>query len=269
LELDFEFYPEREDLAVLDGYFYSRFRHGYCPYGMERARGPNYYNMNRLWNRETIHGVAGQVTQWLWQEFVATADLTIDFHCLQAEKPLIYNWHRDSLPLAACFGIQAIYPHGAPDDFTKGNLGYQAGLDGRHAFCVEFSRQHAYKNENELGKQGIRNAMAALHMTDRPIRLAAPVYEVFSSVPVKAAVAGHIHYRKDEYDPVRKGETLFEISSLETLDTLQVGVAPIDGIVGRRTHLPIAKPEKEVMSALNVRCLATAGEHAAAPSLNA
>ena len=209
LELDFEYYPENEDLSVLDRHFYSRFRHDYCPYGMERAKGPNYYNMNRLWNRDTIRGVAGQITQWLWHEFVATADLTIAFHCLQAEKPLIYNWHRDSLPLAACFGIQAIYPHGAPDEFSMGNLGYQSGTRGHNGFCVEFSCQHAYKDEYETGKQGIRNAMAALHMTDARIRLTEPVYEVISSVPVKATVAGHIHYRNDEYEPVRQSVTIF------------------------------------------------------------
>ena len=52
------------------------------------CQGPNYYNMNRLWNRDTIHGVAGQITHWLWQEVIADADLTVDAHSLQAEKPL-------------------------------------------------------------------------------------------------------------------------------------------------------------------------------------
>lgn len=254
LELDFEYYPENEDLAVLDGYFYSRFRHDYCPYGKERSKGPNYYNMNRLWNRDVIHGVAGRITQWLWNEIVKDADVTIDFHCLQAEKPLIFNWHEASIPLAACFGIQAIYPHGAPDDFSRGNLGYQAGLEGKRAFCVEFSRQHDYKDEYDLGKQGIRNIMAAIGMTGNEVILEHPVYRVISSVPTKAEAVGHIHYLKDEYEPVVAGEEIFRISSLETFDVLQVGRSSLDGIVGRRSHLgwPIAKPGENVLSVLNV-----------------
>jgi predicted deacylase len=263
LELDFEYYPENEDLAVLDGYFYSRFRHDYCPYGMERSKGPNYYNMNRLWNRDVTHGVAGQVTQWLWDEIVSGADVTIDFHCLQAEKPLIFNWHKDGIPLAACFGIQAIYPHGAGDDFLQGNLGYQGGLGGSRAFCVEFSRQHGYKDEYALGKQGIRNIMAAIGMVEDDVVLERPVYEIVSSIATKAEATGHIHYLKDEYEPVLAGEKIFEISSLESLDLLQVGVSTIDGIVGRRTRLPIAKPGENVLAVQDVRKVMDAGSYPA------
>jgi len=263
LELDFEYYPENEDLAVLEDHYYSRFRHDYCPYGMERSKGPNYYNMNRLWNRDVIHGVAGEITQWLWDEIVADADVTVDFHCLQAEKPLIFNWHKESVPLAACFGIEVIYPHGVVDEFNSGNLGYQAGTRGKHAFCVEFSRQHGYKDECELGKQGIRNVMAALGMTGDQVLLERPVYELVRSIPTKAEAAGHIHFLKGEYDPVAKGDPIFELSSLESLEVLQVGVSAVDGIVGKRTHLPVAKPGENVLTVLEVKMVMEAGPHPA------
>jgi predicted deacylase len=263
LELDFEYYPENEDLAVLDGYFYSRFRHDYCPYGMERSKGPNYYNMNRLWNRDVVHGVTGQVAQWLWNEFVGEADVTIDFHCLQAEKPLIFNWHKEATPLAACFGIEMIYPSDAATEFLQGNLGYQGGLEGRRAFCVEFSRQHEYRNEFDLGKRGIRNIMAATGMTSDRVVLERPVYERKSSVAITAQAAGHVRYLRDEYDPVIPGEAIFSVSSLETLDVLQVGVAPIEGVVGRRTHRPIARPGETVVSVLEAARVMDAGSYPA------
>jgi predicted deacylase len=263
LELDFEFYPEKEDLSVLNDYYYSRFRHGYCPYGMERSKGANYYNMNRLWNRDTIYGVAGEITHWLWQEIIAEADLTVDFHCLQAEKPLIYNWHEESVSLAGCFGASAIYSHAAGDEFSRGNLGYQAGTRGKRAFCVEFSRQHGYRDEYALGRQGIRNVMAALGMTAHDIVLERPTYEVLSSTSVEAEAVGHIHYLKDEYEPVSEGEPIFEISSLESFDVLQQGIAEHNGIVGRRTPMPIARTGEPVLTILEVRKVREAGRYPA------
>ena len=85
--------------------------------------------MNRLWNRDVIHGVAGQITAWLGDEFVRDADVTIDFHCLQAEEPMIFNWHEESVPLAGCFGIEAIYLRSGGGRFQQG----QPGLSGRDA----------------------------------------------------------------------------------------------------------------------------------------
>ncbi|MBT3344189.1 MAG: hypothetical protein HN712_13255 [Gemmatimonadetes bacterium] len=261
LELDYEFYPENEDLSVLNGYYYSRFRHDYCPYGMERAKGPNYYNMNRLWNRDTIHGVAGEITHWLWQEMIEGADLTVDFHSLQAEKPLIFNWHKASVAMAGCFGARAIYHMTASDEFDQGNLGYQAGTQGGQAFCVEFSRQHEYRDEYALGRQGIHNVMAALGMTTRDIVLEHPTYEVLTSTPTEATATGHIRYLKNEYDPVSEGEPIFQILSLESFDVLQQGVAAHDGILGRRTPNPIAQVGESVLSVLKVRLVERAGHH--------
>ena len=47
--------------------------------------------MNRLWNHPQTPGVAGEIVKWLWDETCADANIIVDLHCLQAEKPLIFN----------------------------------------------------------------------------------------------------------------------------------------------------------------------------------
>ena len=107
--------------------------------------------------------------------------------------------------------------------------------------------------------------MAALGMTADAIVIERPVHQVISSTPIKAEAAGHIHYLKDEYAPVARGEEVFRISGLESFDVLQVGASPNDGIVGRRSHLgwPIAKPGEDVLTVLQVETVTAAGRHPA------
>lgn len=257
LALDYEFYPEKEDLSKINEYFYSRFRN-YCVWGMERSKGINWYNMNRLWNRKEIHGVAGEITQWLWDGMVKDADVTIDFHCLGAEKPLIYNWDKDSERIAKYFGIEAIYFHGAGDDFERGNLGYQASRGERFAFCVEFSCQHGYKNEFALGRRGIFNVMKSVGMMSGDVVLEKPVYLVRKDYSLFSEHSGHIHYKFDEYVPVRKGDIICEITSLQDFRALERLYSPVDGIMGRRTHLPISKKGEKLAWVLEVELLAEA-----------
>lgn len=258
LEIDYEFYPENEDLNKINEYFYSHFRHGYCIWGMERSKGVNWYNMNRLWNREEIHGVAGEITRWLWNGMVKDADVTIDFHCLQDDKPLIFNWDKDSEKIARFFGIEAIYPHGAVDEFNKGNLGYQASQADKYAFCVEFSIQHGYKDEFGIGRRGIFNVMKGINMMDGDVVLERPVYLVKECHPLKTESEGHIHHKFDEYEQVKRGDLVCEISSLQNFETLDRLYSPVDGIVGRRNHIPISRKDENVIQILEVDTLAEA-----------
>jgi predicted deacylase len=258
LEIDYEFYPENEDLNKINEYFYSRFRHTYCIWGMERAKGINWYNMNRLWNREEIHGVAGEITQWLWKSMVKAANVTIDFHCLQDDKPLIFNWDKDSEKIAKFFGIEAIYPHAAADEFNKGNLGYQASNGDRYAFCVEFSTQHAYKDEFGLGREGILNVMKGTGMMDGDVILKRPVYVVRKHHFMKTEATGHIHCKLNEYDPVKKGDLICEITSLQNFETLDRIYSPVDGVVAKRNHAPISKKDVCLFQILEVDVLAEA-----------
>ena len=263
LAKDYEFYPEKEDLSKLDDYFYSIFRHDFCIFGMERQKGVNLYNMNRLWNRSAIHGTAGAITDWLWKEIVHPANLTIDFHCLQAEKPLIFNWNAKNLPMAAAFGAEAIYPHRAADEFNQGNLAFQACREpDKFAFCVEFSRQHGYKDEFAFGRQGVLNVMKTIGMLKGEVILARDVHMIREDVPwhkLESKAVGHIHYHLKQYDAVKKGDLVLSVSSLEGFEILECLRAPVDGILGYLGKRPISGSGEPLAFILETDRVATAG----------
>lgn len=263
LEKDYEFYPEKEDVSKIDDYFYSIFRHDYCIFSMERQKGVNLYNMNRLWNRPAIHGTAGAITDWLWQEIVSPANLTIDFHCLQAEKPLIFNWNPKNLPIATAFGAEAIYPHRAVDEFNQGNLAFQACREpGKFAFCVEFSRQHGYKDEFDFGRQGVLNVMKTIGMLPGTVQLERDVYQVNEDVPwhkLESSAVGHIHYHVKQYDAVKQGDPILSVSSLENFEVLDCLRAPVDGILGFLGKRPVSGSDEALAFILECTRLATAG----------
>ena len=269
LEMDYEFYPEKEDLSKIETYFYSRARHYHCAFGLDRyseqgAREDNFYNMNRLWNRDGDYGVAGEITRWLWRETCQQADAIIDLHCLQAKKPLIFCSYPQSIPLASLFGVEAIY-QGDPSktsDFRKGGLPIQGNIHGKRAFTVEFSIQHALKEEEyAICKSGVRNTMVALGMLDGDIILPKPVY-VIKQEDVRTLTTdqvGHIHYTFEEYAPVEQGDILFDIRDLETLEVVDRVESPVTGIMGQRTYRPISKPGEEVCRAAEATVVSEAG----------
>ena len=266
LQLDYEIYPENEDLSKLDDYYYSEFRHDYCPFGFSRREAPSWYNMNRLWNRgDDIHGMAGKITAWLWDEICTEADVIIDMHCLQAEKPQIFIGDPINFEIAKYFGIECIYRLDTnPDDYQKHNLLYQVnqGLDAR-GFCVEFSRQHGLKQgEYALGKKGIRNTMKALGMLGGEVIHDRPVYAVLQEdiIHLKAGHTGHVRYFFNEYDPVKKGEKLYHIRDVQTLETLEEVVSPIDGIFCSNSFRPLAAPGQQTCWIAPAKCLATANK---------
>jgi predicted deacylase len=61
LEVDYEFYPENEDLQKIEEYHFARSRPCFCVYGLALSE-TNLYNVNRLWNRADVPGVAGEIT---------------------------------------------------------------------------------------------------------------------------------------------------------------------------------------------------------------
>ena len=258
LAMDYEFYPEREDLSKINDYFYSRFRHEYSPWGIGRDQAQTEYNMNRLWNRPG-EGIAFDITRWLWRNFVEEAYLTLDIHCLQALKPLVYNDFAKNNPLIALTGIEGVFQCSAnKSEYASGNLNFQASKrEGHYAFCIEFSIQHGLKeSEYALGKNAVRNLMIKLGMLKGEYRLPdRPTW----SIPVdywehadvfKAAHAGHVRYFFDEYDEIRKGDKVYEIRDIQTLEVLEQGFATRDGIMSRRSHLPVMKEGAHLCSVI-------------------
>lgn len=246
LELDYEIYPEGEDINKINEYFYSQFRHNHCVFNLGREDTKTWFNMNRLWNRKTIYGVVGKVAKWLWDEIIVKADVVVDMHCLQADKPLIYNSGDRNVPWAKCFGIEAIIMC-APevDEYNAHNLMRQVNSKpGKYGFCVEFSKQHGLKqSEYPLGIRGIDNMMKALEMKDGDIIHERPVYvvEYETPVPLKAGQTGHVRYFHELYGEVKKNDKVYEIWDAQTLETLEEGFAPIDGIVEGICHKPVIK----------------------------
>lgn len=248
LALDYEIYPETEDLSKLDNYFYSEFRHGHCVFGLARGEAETCYNMNRLWNRPGKPlGMAGEITAWLWDEICRPANVIIDMHCLQADKPQIFVGDPVNFEIAKHFGIECVYRlNPNPDAYQSHNLLYQVTMGlGIRGFCVEFSRQHGLKeSEYELGKRGVRNVMKAMGMLSGEVVHQRPVWAVLQEdiQHFHAKTSGHIRYCFNEYDQIRKGDRLYYVRDIQTLEVVEEFLSPIDGVFcGHESH-PLAAP---------------------------
>ena len=250
LAMDYEFYPEREDLSLIKDYYYSIFRHEYSPWGLGRKDGvKNDYNMNRLWNR-TGKGIAFEITSWLWKNYVEPANLTLDLHCAQVSRPYIYNDFPKNDPLIAVTGIELSIPEYRKKSLAN-TLNYQAARrEGRYAFCIEFSIQHGLReHEYPIGKNAVRNLMIKMGMLKaEPVPGPHPTYSLpeeqteKNSRCVMSSNFGHIRYFFDDCKPVKKGDLLYEIRDIQTLKILERGFAPFDGIIWNKTFKPLAEP---------------------------
>jgi predicted deacylase len=246
LELDYEVYPEGQDLAKLNDYHFSNSRPGYCVYGFGRNPEIGQFNMNRMWPNGGggKSGVIGQVVRWLWKTMIEPADMVIDHHALRAGKALIFC-EDPAIPWAPFLGFETIYSRPMPakiDPFNHAVLPLQAIAHGKMGLCVEYSQQHGLKeHEREQGRFSVLNLMRAMGMLEgapefpRPVwllrnRFNPPEHLSFSSQNV-----GHLHFRVDENQPLKKGDVIVEIRKVETHEILETFVAPCDGLMLSRT----------------------------------
>ncbi len=264
LELDYEFYPEQEDLDMIKDYYYSYFRHYYCPWGLGRMEAMTLYNMNRTWN-QSGNGVAFDITRWLWRKIVKPAFLTLDLHCAQNRKPFIFNDFPKNNEWIRFTGIESsVQCFHKPDAYAAGNLNYQASnRPGHYSFCIEFSIQHGLKEEEyPIGKTAVKNLMVALGMTKGTVVLKRPVWAVPEDQPGtcwKAKHAGHVRFFFDTCDEAKAGDRIFEVRDFQTLEVLETGIAPHDGIVYGLSLHPTAKPDLPLCSVVKAEKLAEAG----------
>lgn len=272
LELDYEFYPEREDLSKINDYYYSYFRHYYCPWGLGRMEAMTMYNMNRTWNQPG-EGIAFDITRWLWSEIVEPAFLTLDLHCAQNRKPFIFNNFPKNNEWISFAGIESSIQcfHGS-SDYASGNLNYQASnRPGHHSFCIEFSIQHGLKeHEYPIGKTAIKNLMAALGMIPGKVIHPRPVWAISEDMPGthwKAEHTGHARFFFDTCDEVKTGDRIFEVRDFQTLEVLETGIAPHDGIVYRISLQPIARPGQMLCMVVKAEKLAESGIELELPRL--
>jgi len=255
LLLDYEIYPEREDLTKLEEYFYSRHRHGYCVFGLGRSETRTLYNMNRLWPGRPDAGVAGRITEWLWKTLVEPSQVVIDLHCCGNDRPhLLVPWegHEKTIPLARYFGARWIRTPDHPSPYHQGKLHYQVNATDRRGFTVEFSRQHEVRyGEIAFGHRGLRNVMRALGMLPGEAGLPSPLWwEGARREEFKAEARGHIFFHAGWYEPVRAGEVVCEIIDVPTGRRLEEHRADLDGVVAGLDFRPISRPG-ETLCAVN------------------
>ena len=247
LLLDYEIYPEREDLSKLDEYFYSRERHAYCVFALGRSDTKTMYNMNRLWPGKPEAGVAGQITEWIWATLVEPAEVVIDLHCCGNDRPhLLVSWegHEKVMPLARYFGFRWIKTADHPSEYHQGKLHYQVNQTDRRCFTVEFSRQHGVKYDDIVeGHRGLRNVMRALGMLPGDPSIPRPVWwQGAKSTQLAAEAQGHIRFYVGWYEPVAADQLICEIFDVPTSAKLQEVRAPFAGVVGGLDFRPIARP---------------------------
>ena len=249
LLMDYEYYPEKEDLSKINNYFYSIFRHNYCPWNLGRDTAKTLYNMNRLWQREGDNGVAGRITAWLWETMITGSDVVLDLHGHQ-HQALIYSGNGTDFDLVAMPGIpKLIMENPDPDSWSAGDLTNQTTLAGIKSLCFEFSIQHARgEYEFEEGKKYLRNIMTGIRMLEGEIYHDHPIWKIPFNPPedkkgvLTAQHTGRLRFLKKEGDEVQKGDIVFVIRDVETGKVLQEGRAPRWGIVGFLTPHPIVKP---------------------------
>lgn len=200
--------------------------------------------MNRIWNRDGNMGVTGDITKWLWEEACTKADALIDFHGLQGKKPLIYVYDDLSADFIADYGIQGVYPCPKPNEFKQGGLTWQAASTLKiPAATIEFSKQHELKEEEfDLGRCGILNIMKKMKMLDGIPEIKAPVYKITKTHEFKSAKKGHIHIYFDQYSPIKKGDKIYDIRDIQTLEILDNAHSPVDGIMGYITYRAVNNP---------------------------
>ncbi len=264
LELDYEFYPEREDVSKIGDYYYSFFRHYYCPWGLGRQEAQTLYNMNRVWNKEG-EGLVFDITRWLWREIVEPADVVVDMHCFQGRKPFIYSRDGENSGLLSLPGIECvILREKNVNDYASGNLTRRATASGKFGITVEFSIQHGLKeHEYEQGKNVVRNLMKGLDMLPGEVVHLNPVWMIREDCAVSRYVAGHaghVRFMADEYGSVKKGDLLYEIRDIQTLEAVERGYADRDGIVHGLTIMPLARPEQLLCRVSDAVLLAPAGQ---------
>ena len=245
---DYEIFPEGHDLGKLKDYYYSLYRHDYCVFGEGRLDKQTYFNMNRLWNLKEKHGVAWEVAKYIWDELVLPADVVADFHAAISEKPFMYFGNKpDILPFVGRLGVEGIYGESNPDtlsEYYKHTLAQQVNESGRIGFTVEFGLQHFLKeSEYPVGFKAIENMMKNLKMIPGQIYLRRPTWYINKKEPVMAHHTGHVRFYKTNYDKIVKGERLFEIWDIETLELLETGYAPFDGIITWKNYKPVQQKE--------------------------
>lgn len=280
LAYNFEVFPERETLPGPGTQDLKSHMFGF----KERDDLGN-YNMNRCWPDDISaespvadEGVATQVTRWLWRTMIAPADVVFDHHAvLSARKPYVFC-DAPAIPWTPWLGLEAVWCTGSlppsPTPYAWRRLCTQATRQGKVGICIEYSTQFAVREEDRpLGRFALLNTMRALGMIDGPVEMPRRVWLIPGPYwehleELKASSPGHLHFRVEEYQWLRAGETIAEVRDLETQEVRERIQAPYDCLMLHRTTQPMSRRDEWVCRvSKDARALAEPGVAYAAPPL--
>src|SRR5258705_164139 len=132
-----------------------------------------------------------------------------------------------------------------PTPYAWQRLCWQAIQHGKIGICIEYSIQFALKEEDRaIGRFAMLNTMKAMGMIEgapempRSIWLIpGPYWEHMTEL--KATQMGHLHYAVEEYQWLRKGDTIARICDVQTNKVRETIVAPSDCLMLHRTRRPV------------------------------
>lgn len=252
LSYDFEVFPENEKLPEPGTEFLKPER-----FGFKKREDLGAYNMNRCWPDEIAgpakpdEGIAMRVARWLWKTMVAPADVVIDHHSVKRARKSYIFCEKEVIPWTPYLGIEAIWCTGplrpSPLEYPYRRLCMQAIRQGKVGICIEYSVQHWIKEEDRaVGRFALFNTMKAMGMIDgepefrsRIWLIPGPYWE--HTIELKAGQMGHAQFRVEEYQPLRQGDVIAEVRSLETNEIRQTITAPADCLMLHRTPRPVTK----------------------------
>ncbi|MFO7957452.1 MAG: succinylglutamate desuccinylase/aspartoacylase family protein [Candidatus Brocadiia bacterium] len=191
------------------------------------------YNVNRCWEpEEAPDWFCGQVTALVRETLLHGADALLDLHAWSPRQIPLAWAVPEHIALARAFGLPHFHAR-QPDHPGKSHAAGEAL--GIPTVVVELSGQSAvYLDALRTGVRGILNLLRHLDMLDGELELP-PVQHHLSDerchhhTEVEGLLVPHMR----PGDPVRCGDVLGRIISLETLEMLQPLTSDRDGICYR------------------------------------
>ena len=95
-------------------------------------------------------------------------------------------------------------------------------------------------------KMGMLNAKPVLG--PHPTYCLPEVQTEENATTLRASHFGHVRYFVEDCVPVKKGTLLYEVRDIQTLEVLERGTAPFDGIIWSKTHKPLAEVGERLFS---------------------
>lgn len=192
----------------------------------------NFENMNRLWkkNKDDSHGVLPwAITECVWDKFLKNADAVLDLHCWEAAS-LCMGFKKDADIIRK---LGSKYYHFLNQNGTKGTLGQELNNAGKISITFEMKTQnYTVPKSVDNGVKVINNYLKTFGIIQGAPILPECQYEVSSKeILYKSKAEGVLVSNYQCGDIIKKGEHIYTLYSLDTLEILDRPEAPQDALV--------------------------------------